>query len=84
MGSSYVQEFSTTDSIQKAIQRIRGQGNTASTDVLQSGAISEKTTLANTRITLLVSAGVVSWYNAKSKVSKFILYLVMFSRGESF
>jgi len=64
VGSSKVQEFSTTDSIQLAIQEIRNKEIGDKPNVIPSGAL-----LLNTQVTLIVSATVISWYNAKTKVS---------------
>lgn len=59
VGSNQVHEFSTTDAIQKAIQEIRGkEGGTP--------------LLLNAQVTLIVSASVVSWYSARTKVRVFL------------
>lgn len=60
MGWSLVQEYSTTESIQKAIQQIRAQENTGHERSLAK--------VLNINVTLIVSASVVSWYNTKTKV----------------
>ncbi len=65
-------EFSTTDAIQKAIQEIRSKeiSNKPMVAVMTVGlGGGGGALLLNTQVTLIVSASVVSWYNAKTKVS---------------
>jgi hypothetical protein len=71
VGSSKVQEFSTTDSIQLAIQEIRNKEAGGRPNVIPSGGAGAL--LLNTQVTLIVSATVISWYNAKTKV-RFLSY----------
>lgn len=68
-------EFSTTDAIQKAIQEIRSKeiSNKSKTVMMAVGSASAGSVLLlNTQVTLIVSASVVSWYNAKTKVRSHI------------
>lgn len=67
-------EFSTTDAIQKAIQEIRSKeiSNKLTTTAVMGGGVGGPgdALLLNTLVTLIVSASVISWYNAKTKVRK--------------
>lgn len=69
VGWSPVQEYSTTDCIQKAIQQIRTQEGDDAESGAAAAAYVNGVTMIDVEVTLIVSATVISWYNAKTKVT---------------